>query len=434
MAKIDDSVMTSLLNIFSSTGGSSAEGLIVQLLCQFMIILLITRLFVWLAHNFLQQTAVVGEILAGIVLGPSLIGLFFPALTETIFPQQSATIFSAIAQIGLIFLMFEIGLEFEFTSQLQGKPYSVIIISIVSVILPLVIGFGAADWVWLTLPQPRPGKLLFQLFFALSMSITAIPVLGRIFMELGISQTRIATLVIGAAAIDDILGWLLLGVISTLAVAEFNVACFLFKIVAIVIYLLLIFIIIRPWMLRWLSAELIKDNRPAEKTIAYIIIFIFISALITSTLGIFTLIGSFVFGMILHENREFVTLWQTRIAGLVHVFFLPLFFTYTGLRTDIGSLHSAAEWGLCLMICLLAFATKFSGAYVVSRFLGESRRGAAVIGIAMNTRALMGLIVLNIGYDLGVLPKSIFTMLVIMAILSTFMTTPLLRRLMMKKR
>ncbi|WP_411841666.1 cation:proton antiporter [Serratia fonticola] len=430
MDKTEGSVVAVMGEMPALAVASSSEEIVIQLLYQLIIILIITRIFVWIGRTFLRQTAVAGEILAGIVLGPSLIGMLFPELMGEIFPKESSIIFIGIAQIGLILLMFEIGLEFEFGSKLKESRFTVAMISIAGIVLPFVVGFFAAGWLWNNLAEPRPDKLIFQLFFALALSITAIPVLGRIFMELGMSHTRTAAITIGAAAIDDILGWLLLGVISTLVVSNFNVGHFIFNMVAIVVYMLLMFIVARPLLLRWLATELRKDNKLSHKTIAYIIIFLFLSSTITSHLGIFALIGSFTIGVALHENRQFVALWKERIGSLVYVFFLPIFFTYTGLRTDIGSLNGPDEWLMCFLVCLLAFSTKFGGAYIASRLLGESHRSSATIGISMNTRALMELIVLNIGYDLGVLPKNIFTMLVIMAILSTFIATPLIRRLM----
>ncbi|WP_179257656.1 cation:proton antiporter [Burkholderia sp. AU6039] len=169
-------------------------------------------------------------------------------------------------------------------------------------------------------------------------------------------------------------------------------------------------------------------------TISWVLLVLLVSASITSNLGIFAIIGGFVIGIALHENRPFVAQWNERVSGFVHVFFIPVFFAYTGLRTDVGTLETARDWVICGLVSLLAFVTKFGGTYIASRLMGESRRSAAAIGVSMNTRALMELIALNIGYDLGVLPKQTFTMLVIMAIASTFIATPLIRWLMHDQR
>ncbi|PHM27989.1 cation:proton antiporter [Xenorhabdus budapestensis] len=430
MTEKNNTLIASLVNEGASAVGSSAEEILLRLLYQLIIILIVTRLFVWISRSFLGQTAVAGEILAGLVLGPSIAGALFPELMESIFPKESSTIFIGISQIGLILLMFEIGLEFEFGEKLRKSRFAVAVISIAGVFLPFTVGFFSAEWIWNSMTVPRPDKNAFQLFFALALSITAIPILGRIFMELGLAHTRTAALIIGAAAIDDIVGWILLGAILTLFVSNYQFDQFMFNIFGIVIYIILIFLIVRPLLRRWLSSRLRKEKRLSHTVMACIIIVLFLSASVTSYLGIFALIGSFAIGVVLHENREFVIRWKESIGSLVHVFFLPIFFTYTGLRTDIGSLSGPDEWMMCLLVCLLAFVTKFGGTYIASRLLGENRRIAATIGISMNTRALMELIVLNIGYDLGILPPNIFTMLVIMAILSTFIATPLIRRLM----
>ncbi|TDB49390.1 cation:proton antiporter [Photorhabdus luminescens subsp. sonorensis] len=430
MTEKNNMLIASLVDESGLAVGSLTEDIVLKLLYQLIVILIVTRLFVWISRSFLGQTAVAGEILAGLVLGPSVAGALFPEFMGVIFPEESSTIFIGIAQIGLILLMFEIGLEFEFREKLRKSRFTVVVISITGIFLPFTVGFFFAEWLWNSIATPRPDKIAFQLFFALALSITAIPVLGRIFMELGLARTRTATLVIGSAAIDDIGGWILLGAILTIFVSNYQFDQFIFNIFGILVYVILVFLIVRPLLRYWLSSELKKEKQLSHTVMAYIIIFLFLSALITSYLGIFALIGSFAIGVALHENREFVTLWKERIGSLVHIFFLPIFFTYTGLRTDIGTLSGPNEWIICLLVCLLAFVTKFGGTYIASRLLGENRRIAATIGISMNTRALMELIVLNIGYDLGILPPNIFTMLVIMAVLSTFITTPLIRRLM----
>lgn len=269
---------------------SSAEHLVLQLLYQLIVILLVTRGVVWLSRRFLGQTAVAGEILAGLVLGPSLLGKLFPEVMHAVFVPETSAIFVGIAQVGLILLMFQIGMEFDFKVQLRQGRSAIAVISIVGVAVPFSLGFVTAPWLWETLAEPRPDLRAFRLFFA------------------------------------------------------------------------------------------------------------------------------------------------TAISGFVHVFFIPVFFAYTGLRTDVGSLATLHDWVVCGLVCLLAFVAKFGGTYIASRIMGESRRSAAAIGVSMNTRALMELIALNIGYDLGVLPKQTFTMLVIMAIASTFIATPLIRRLMQDQR
>ncbi len=423
-----------LMQQVQSAVGSSAEQITAQLLYQLIIILIVTRIVVWISRRMLGQTAVAGEILAGVVLGPSLLGAIFPDAMQAIFAPDTSSIFVGIAQVGLILLMFQIGLEFEFKEHLRRGRSAIIVISVVGIVVPFSLGYFAAAWFWDTLSEPRPNLLAFRLFFATALSITAIPILGRIFMELGLSHTRTAAITIGSAAFDDILGWMLLGVVSTIVVSQFQPVSFALNAAAIVAYVAIVFIVVRPLLLRWLSKTMVRGQGLNTKTIAYMLILLFISASITSHLGIFAIIGGFVIGVALHDNREFVEKWKERVSSFVYVFFVPVFFAYTGLRTDIGTLDTPRAWMICGLVCLLAFVGKFGGAYIASRIMGESRRSAAAIGVSMNTRALMELIALNIGYDLGVLPKQIFTMLVIMAIASTFITTPLIRWLMSEQR
>ncbi|MDR0240660.1 MAG: cation:proton antiporter [Burkholderia sp.] len=423
-----------LVSHAQSAVGSSAEHLVLQLLYQLIVILLVTRGVVWLSKRFLGQTAVAGEILAGLVLGPSVLGKFFPGVMHAVFVPETSAIFVGIAQVGLILLMFQIGMEFDFKVQLRQGRSAIAVISIVGVAVPFSLGFFTAPWLWETLAEPRPDLHAFRLFFATTISITAIPILGRIFMELGLSHTRTAALTIGSAAIDDIFGWLLLGAVSTMVISRFDPARFALHALLVFAYVGAVLWVVRPAMRYWLSRVLVAEQRLNTGVIGGILLVLLVSASITSNLGIFAIIGGFVIGVALHDNRHFVAQWNERVGGFVHVFFIPVFFAYTGLRTDVGSLQTLHDWVVCGLVCLLAFVAKFGGTYIASRIMGESRRSAAAIGVSMNTRALMELIALNIGYDLGVLPRQTFTMLVIMAIASTFIATPLIRRLMQDQR
>ncbi len=422
-----------MINATQSAVGSQAEHLTLSLLYQLIIIFVVSRIVVWFSQRYLKQTPVAGEILAGLVLGPSLLGAFFPEFMHAIFVPETTPIFIGVAQLGLILLMFEIGLEFEFKSKLQGSRWTIIVISIVGIVVPFTMGFFSAAWFWEKMAEPRPSLFSFQLFFATAMSITAIPILGRIFIELGVSNTRTAALTIGAAAIDDVVGWVLLGVVSTLVVHHFNPMKLAGNMAILLVYLVVIFTVVRPMLIKYIQHRIRKDKGLSLQTMSVVLIALLVSAAFTSWLGIFAIIGGFIIGVALHEQRNFVELWRLRVGGLVTTLLLPIFFAYTGLRTDIGTLASSDAIIQCVLVCLIAFAGKFGGAYIACRLLGESRRESLAVGVCMNTRALMELIVLNIGYDLGVLPKQMFSMLVIMAIVSTFMATPLIRWLMVAK-
>jgi len=417
-----------------SAVSGKAEEIVLRLLLQLIAILLATRIVTWVAP-WLGQTDVSGEILAGLLLGPSLLGsgLFGPGAAEfhkLLFPQDMGAIFTALSQIGLVLLMFQIGLEFEFGAHLGRDRRPIVAISLAGGVLPFVVGYFVAPWFHAALPEPRPDEFGFRLFFAVAMSITAIPILGRIFIELGLSHTRTAALTIGSAAIDDVSGWLVLGVIALLVQDAVSFGSVLPKVAGLAAYLFAVLYVVRPWLRQAVNREMDRHGGLRITAISFLLILLFVSATITSLLGVFAIIGGFIVGLALHDNRRFVDEWRRRMGPLVQTLFLPIFFTYTGLRTDIGTIHGWTGFGMLALVCAVAFSTKFLGAYAAARVVGENHRSACTIGVCMNTRALMELIVLNIGKDLGLLPPSIFTMLVIMAIASTFMATPLIRWLM----
>lgn len=423
--------MDSLFHLLHSNSAQpAAEKLILLLIYQLIVILSFTQLVVWLSKRFLGQTDVSGEILAGLLLGPSCLGAFFPEQMSALFTPRTADIFTALAQTGLIFLMFEVGLEFHFSSALDSSKKSLVSISVMGVVVPFTLGFLTAPWFWRQMAEPRPNEFAFRLFFATAMSITAIPILGRIFMELRLSHTRLAALVLSSAALDDVTGWILLGVVSAIVQSKFSGVALAVRIALLLTYLAILFFLVRPAVRRWIAKTREEHGRLSGIAISLIAAGLLASAGITSNIGVFAIIGGFCFGAALHEDREFVHEWSTRVTALVRALLLPVFFTYTGLRTDIGTLDGPFMWFMCLLVVLIAFVGKFGGAYVAARATGESHRDALTIGTCMNTRALMELVALNVGYDLGVVPRPMFTMLVIMAITSTFITTPLVRRLM----
>jgi len=418
----------------SSAVGAAAEEIVLRLLYQILVILAMTRIVTWGVRR-LGQTDVSGEILAGLLLGPSFLqsGLFGPEvqeITRQLFSPSTALIFTGLAQIGLVLLMFQIGLEFEFRTHLGEDRKPIVLISIVGLALPFTLGYAAAPWFHARLGAPDLPLFGFRLFFAVAMSVTAIPILGRIFMELGLSHTRTAALTIGAAAIDDVSGWMILGAISLLVKGAFTWAWALPRLGGLAVYLGVVFFILRPLLQRAIARHLNRCGGMRLTLVPSLLLLIFASAAITSNLGVFAIIGGFVIGAALHDDRRFVEEWKRRVSPLVQAFFLPIFFAYTGLRTDVGTIQGWSGFVTLALLLALAFLSKFGGTYLASRMVGESNRSALTIGVCMNTRALMELIVLNIGKDLGLLPTNIFSMLVIMAIASTFLATPLIRWLM----
>jgi Kef-type K+ transport system membrane component KefB len=412
--------------------GAGAEEITLRLLYQLVAILVATRIVTWGVRR-LGQTDVSGEILAGLLLGPSLLGAVFPGFMTWLFHPSTGTIFTGLAQVGLVFLMFQIGLEFEFERHLGRDRLPIVVISLLGIAVPFVMGYLSAPWFHARLSEPVP-LFGFQLFFAVAMSITAIPILGRIFMELGVSHTRTAALTIGAAAIDDVSGWIILGAISLLVKGAFSWAWVVPRVTGLLAYLALVFFVVRRPLQRALADHITRHGGLRLTAVPYVVTLLFVSAAITSNLGVFAIIGGFVIGVVLHDDRRFVEEWKRRVSPIVWAFFLPIFFAYTGLRTDVGTIQGWPGVWTLVAVLAVAFASKFGGAYVAARLVGEDHRSALTIGVCMNTRALMELIVLNIGKDLGLLPTDIFSILVIMALVSTFMATPLIRWLMKEER
>jgi Kef-type K+ transport system membrane component KefB len=339
-------------------------------------------------------------------------------------PAEPMTILS---QIGLILLMFQIGLEFDFGHMKSGANRSAVMnISVVGLALPFSLGvlFG-----WISHPYlaPQLNLLGYALFVGTAFSITALPTLGRILMELGLARSRVGVIAISSAAINDVVGWLMLAVVTALTMAQFSPGDFAANLALIAAYVALCWWIVRPLLLRLLRYCDADSGNLSPNLVGILISAIFLSGMTTYHLGIFAIFGGFMLGVLLHDQAAFVRAWREKIGDFILVFFLPIFFTYTGLRTNIGSLDSFELWAWCLLLIALASAGKFGGCYFAARRSGMTRQEARAVGIMMNTRALMELVVINVGLDLGVIPPAVFTMLVIMAIGSTVVTTPALR-------
>jgi Kef-type K+ transport system membrane component KefB len=413
--------MTATAHI-AATSVHQAETLLFFTLLQLTIIILAARVGGMVAKR-LGQAAVVGEIITGILLGPSLFGWLAPDIFDWVFRSAPPAPMQILSQIGLLLLMFQIGLEFDF-AHLSERSHrrTVTWVASASLILPFIFGFGFG---WLVTPPPDP--LVGGLFVATAFSITALPILGRIMIEFHLTRTALGVIAISAAAINDVVGWLLLALVSTLAVSQLDPLAFALKIV-----LVGVFFAVSWWGVRPLARRVVRMSRPSRyrlppNLLGVLLALIFVAGMITYKLGIFAIFGGFLMGVILHDEQGLREAWTAKVGHFVAVFFLPVFFTYTGLRTDIGSLNSVGAWGLCALAIFLATAGKFAGAYIAARRCGLGHHESSILGIMMNTRALMELVIINVGYDLGVISGETFTMLVIMAIFSTVITTPFLR-------
>jgi len=393
-----------------------------RLLLQIILIIFAARVFGFILRK-LGHPTVMGEILAGIVLGPSLAGYFFPGFYRFMFPEDSVEIIRMLSQIGLILFMFIIGMELDF-STIKRRANSAIIISSTSIIFPFVSGVIMAFFLYSGFAPLHTSFYAFSLFLGIAMSITAFPVLSRIILEKGMTKSYIGIMALACAAFDDITGWCLLATVIAIAKAGSILSCCV-TIGLSLIYILLMFSVIRPILKRAGNIYISKEN--LNKTvIAIIFLFLFISAYITDIIGIHALFGAFIAGVIMPQNQGFKKIIVDKIEDVSVVLLLPLFFVFTGLRTHIDMINNGYMWLIAIIVIIVAIAGKFGGGVFASRVVGMSWKNSLILGTLMNTRGLMELIVLNVGYEMGILSSGIFTILVIMALVTTFMTGPLL--------
>jgi Kef-type K+ transport system membrane component KefB len=378
----------------------------------------------------LGQPGVIGEIVAGLLLGPSLLGHFFPHASQALFGLHASIPITIISQIGLILLMFQIGMDFEF-SHLESRRNrrATLAVTIFSVGVPLAVGIVLG---YLSAPVLAPAidPVRYSLFFGLGLAITAVPILGRILRQYGLTHTEIGVVAISAAAINDVIGWLLLSAVSAYAASTLSGSHVFFQLAGLLAFSAALWFLLRP-LVGHLVARFPADAGELNPNLmAAVICLIFVMGICTYQLGIFAIFGGFAAGVLFHQHKEFVEAWRRQVGRFVLVFFLPVFFTYTGLRTNVLGLSTAADWQWLSIILAAAVLSKIIPVYFVGRFCGFNRNESSILGTLMNTRALMELIVLNIGFDLGLIPQKVFTMLVIMAIVTTLMAGPLLKRLL----
>lgn len=392
------------------------------LLMQIVIILIIVRICGWLCQKIGQPT-VVGEIIAGVILGPSLLGHYFPDAFAFVFPDSSMGNIRFLSQIGLILFMFIVGMELDF-KVVKNKADDALIISHSSIAVPFSFGVILAYFLNENYTHETTEFIPFALFMGIAMSIAAFPVMARIVHERGINKTPLGQQIITCAAIDDITAWCLLAaVIAITKAGSFTSSLFVFLMAF--IYIIVMFKVIRP-LLQYLADIQPSKKNISKSTIGVFFIVLFLSAYTTEVIGIHALFGAFLAGVIMPSNMSFRNLFSEKIEDVSLILLLPLFFVFTGLRTQIGLLNDPYLWGICLIIILLAVSGKFFGSAIAARFIGNTWKDSLTIGALMNTRGLMELVVLNIGLDLGILTNEVFAMMVVMALTTTFMTSPLL--------
>lgn len=407
----------------------SGETLLLTVLVQLALILSAARLGGWLFVRC-GQPAVVGEIAAGLALGPSLLGRLAPASSAWVFSPAAAPVLGVLGQLGLVFLMFMIGLEFEF-GHLRSLRGAAAAVALAGIVMPFGLGLALG---WAIAPQQvpdgsgSPAGLAF--FLAVALSITAIPILGRIMLDFHIHRTRLAALIISAAAIDDTLGWVLLAAVTAMVRGRFEPAGVAAMLAVTLLFGFCLVLVVRPLLRGWLERAVTAEGELGVGAFALVLVLVLGSAAVSNAIGVFSVLGPFLLGAALWDCTTLRRAVERRMRDLIYVFFLPIFFTYTGLRTDVGLLEGSREWLLCGLICVAAITGKMVGCGTAALACGLGWRESGCVAVMMNTRALMGLVAINVGYELGVVPDAIFSMLVIMALVTTLMTTPLLRRLM----
>jgi len=395
-------------------------------LLQWMVIIAAAWAFGRLGKRFGQPLAV-GEIAAGIFLGPSALGLIWPAHWPVLFPKETQQSLQLLGKLGLIFLLFQVGMEFDY-SHLRSRSRTITAVSLLGIVVPFLLGLVIGPWLHDQFAPATP-RFGFELFLCIALSISALPIMGRILLEMNLERTVMGAMSVSAAAIDDVVGWVLLGVATALVTAGFNVIHLLGQLAAIAVFFLVLQKVVGP-ALRWFwrkSIAAAPDKGMPNSFLALLLIGLFASCLATHELGIFVIFGAFLFGVCLHQEVSLVRAWRERFSGMVLVAFVPIFFTNTGLNTKIGLLQTPEAWLACGLVLAAAVAGKLGGCYLGARLTGQSPEEAGCIAALMNTRALMALIAINVGLDLGLLTPALFTMLVIMALLTTAMCGPLLR-------
>jgi Kef-type K+ transport system membrane component KefB len=405
---------------FANTISSNSNHSLPVLLMQITIIILFARALGWICQK-IGQPSVIGEILAGIALGPSLIGYHYPEFTNFIFPVESLGNLHLISQLGLILFMFVVGMELDLKT-INKKVNDALVISHTGIIVPFTLGVGLSYFLYENFAPQKVSFLPFALFMGIAMSIAAFPVMARIVQERGLYKQKIGALIITTAAIDDITAWCLLAVIIAIVKAGSFISS-LYTVALAIGYIIIMIKLIRPFLKR--IGDLHNTNDSLSKPIvAVFFVTLLLSAYATEIIGIHPLFGAFMAGVIMPQDKKFRHNFIQKVEDISTVLFLPLFFVYTGLRTEIGLLNNVHLWTVAAIVCGLAVIGKFLGSALSARFLGQSWRNSLMIGSLMNTRGLMELVALNIGYDLGVLSPEIFAMFVIMALTTTLMTGP----------
>ena len=397
-------------------------GALELLILQACVIIVAARVVGLVARRF-GQPGVIAEVIAGILLGPSLLGRVAPQIAAQLFPKASLPGLSLLSQVGLVFFMFLIGLELD-PKLLRGRGARSFSISVAGIFVPFALGAWYALHIFAGEAAPGVPKASFTLFMGIAMSITAFPVLARILAERQLIRTNLGSMALACAAVDDVAAWCLLAFVISFVHAKGASAAVLTTLEA-GAFIAFMLLLVRPLLAR-LAARITTRESLTQNVVAVTFVLLLLSALASERIGIHALFGAFLFGAIMPRQGDYAHALAERLEDFVVVALLPLFFAFSGLRTELGLVSGASNWLLCLALTAVGCLGKFGGCFAAARITGMSTRDASALGVLMNTRGLMELIVLNIGLDLGVISPKIFTMMVIMALVTTVVTTPLL--------
>src|SRR5580704_11313281 len=403
---------------------SETPGILLHVLLALVVVLVLARILGALFRR-LNQPQVMGEVVAGILLGPSFLGWLAPGIASQVLPVNAAPYLAVIAQVGVVLYMFLVGLDLD-TDLLQKRTQSAIAISHASIVVPFLLGATFALWLYPLYSTGVFSFTTFALFIGVAMSITAFPVLARILTDRGMQKTRLGVIALACAAIDDVTAWCLLA--FAIGVAHAHTGSLWIILITTISFIFFVLLIAKRGAL-WLVQRQTAKGRTTQDIFAIVCAALLLSALVTERIGIHALFGAFLLGTVIPNDSALARDIRARCEDLVVVLLLPVFFAFTGMRTQIGLLHVTRDWLACILIIAVASLGKFGGSFLAARWTGSDWREAASLGVLMNTRGLMELIVLNIGLDLGVLSPVLFTMFVIMAIITTLVTTPILHAL-----
>jgi len=389
-----------------------------------MAVILTTARLMAVAFRFIGQPEVMGEMAAGILLGPSFLGRISPAMMNRLFPAGGLGSLYALSQLGLVLFMFLVGLEVR-PGSLRGSAKSVIVASQASIMAPFLLGGVLA---WSLYPRLGNGapRLPFVLFLGAAMGITAFPVLARILADCKLTHTRVGVFALSCAAIDDVTAWCLLAVITVIARPEANQNRLPWRFAALVGYILAMVFLVRPALRRLLPASATPDRARFGAAM----IFLLLSVWATEALAVHALFGAFLAGIVMPKGGQLQEGLRDRLESVTLVLLLPLFFAYTGLRTSIALLNSVELWLLCGLIVMVAVGSKLLVSGAIVHASGMPWRESLAVGVLVNTRGLVELVILNVGLDLHILSPTLFSMMVIMALVTTLMTTPLIKRIL----